>query len=326
MKIILRRMYDVGIAVVLLFGISGIGWCQVFPAKAVRWIVAFGAGGPGDGLARVVSPALSELWGQQVIIDNRPGANTILGTELATRSAPDGYTMLLVSSGFTINATLYPKLPYESVRDLVPVTPFAFGPAILVMHPSVPAKNLKELIALARAKPGALTFASGGSGAFSHLAIELIKTMAHVNIVHVPYKSMPQGITSVIGGETQLIVPTIPAALPHMQARRLRALGVTSANRSPASPDTPTLAEAGLPGYEADNWYAVFVPAGTPDKVVNKLNSDIRSRIDLPDVKERIARLGMDARGMSAREFSPYVKSEIAKWAKVVIASGAKPE
>ena len=276
----------VGVVIALLLGISGSGLGQTFPAKSVRWIVAFGAGGPGDGLARVVAPALSELWGQQVVIDNRPGANTILGTELAARAAPDGYTMLLVSSGFTINPTLYPKLPYDPIRDLAPVTPFAFGPAMLVMHPSVPARNLKELIALARAKPGALTYASGGSGAFSHLSVELIKSMAGIDIIHVPYKSMPQGITSAIGGETQLIVPTIPAALPHVKAGRLRALGVTSAQRSPAAPDTPTIAEAGLPGYEADNWFAVFVPAGTPNAIVEKLNSDIRSRIELPDVKE----------------------------------------
>jgi tripartite-type tricarboxylate transporter receptor subunit TctC len=314
------------VMIVLLLGISASGLTQTFPARSVRWIVAFGAGGPGDGLARVVAPALAELWGQQVVIDNRPGANTILGTELAARAAPDGYTLLLVSSGFTINPTLYPKLPYDPIRDLVPVTPFAFGPAMLVMHPSVPARNLKELIALARARPGALAYASGGSGAFSHLSIELIKTMTGVDMTHVPYKSMPQGITSVIGGETQLIVPTIPAALPHVKAGRLRALGVTSAQRSPAAPDTPTIAEAGLPGYEADNWFAVFVPAETPVTVVAKLNSDIRSRIELPEVKERIARLGMDARGMPATEFSAYVKSEIAKWAKVVKASGAKPD
>jgi tripartite-type tricarboxylate transporter receptor subunit TctC len=325
MEVGVRRFKNC-VVIALLFGISGIGWGQTFPAKSVRWIVAFGAGGPGDGLARVVAPALSELWGQQVVIDNRPGANTILGTELAARAAPDGYTLLLVSSGFTINPTLYPKLPYDPIRDLAPVTPFAFGPAMLVMHPSVPAKNLKELIALARARPGALAYASGGSGAFSHLSIELIKTMTGVDIVHVPYKSMPQGITSVIGGETQLIVPTIPAALPHVNAGRLRALGVTSARRSPAAPDTPTIAEAGLPGYEADNWYAVFVPAETPVTIVEKLNSDIRSRIEVSEVRERMARLGMDARGMPAAEFSAYVKSEIAKWAKVVKASGAKPD
>ncbi len=316
----------VWLATALLFGIPGNGLGQSFPVKPVRWIVAFGAGGPGDGLARIVGPALAELWGQQVIIDNRPGANTIVGTALAAQAAPDGYTLLLASSGFTINATLYPKLPYDPVRDLAPVTPFAFGPAMLVMHPSVPARNLKELIALARAKPGALSYASGGSGAFSHLSVELIKSMTGVDIIHVPYKSMPQGLTNVIGGEAQLIVPTIPAALPHVKAGRLRALGVTSAQRSPAAADTPTLAEAGLPGYEAENWFAVFAPAGTPSAVVEKLNSDVRSRIELPDVRERLTRLGMNARGMSAKEFSSYVRSEIAKWAKVVKSSGAKPD
>jgi tripartite-type tricarboxylate transporter receptor subunit TctC len=311
---------------VLALGSTAEPWAQPFPHKPVRWIVAFGAGGPGDELARVIAPALSELWGQQVIIDNRPGANTIVGTELTARAAPDGHTMVLVSSGFTINTSLYSKLPYDPLRDLIAVTPFAFGPAMLVVHPSVPAANLRELIVLAKEKPGTLTYASGGSGAFSHLAVELIKSLSGASILHVPYKSMPQGLTGVLGAEAQLIVPTIPAALPHVKAGRLRALGVTSARRSAATPETPTIAEAGLPGYEADNWYAVLAPARTPRPIVEKLNADIRSRIEVREVKERMLRLGMDARGMGTREFGDYVRSETVKWAKVVKASGAKAD
>lgn len=322
----MRALALMSLTYALMFGSFGNACAQAFPHKAVRWIVAFGAGGPGDELARVIAPALSELWGQQVIIDNRPGANTIVGTEIAAHAAPNGYTMVMISSGFTINATLYSKLPYDPLRDLVPVTPFAFGPAMLVVHPAVPARNLKELIALAKEKPGMLTFASGGSGAFSHMAVELIKTMSGVSIMHVPYKSMPQGLTGVIGGEAQLIMPTIPAALPHVTAGRLRGLGVTSARRSSATPETPTIAEAGLPGYEADNWYGVLAPAGTPRAVVEKLNADFRSRLDAREVKARMKRLGMDARGMSTDEFSRYVRSEIAKWAKVVKASGARAD
>ncbi|MDB5925883.1 MAG: transporter [Betaproteobacteria bacterium] len=325
-KVMMRAITATGVACALLLTRPGYSHAQTFPNKPVRWIVAFGAGGPGDELARVIAPALSELWKQQVIIDNRPGANTIVGTELAARAAPDGYTMVMISSGFTINTTLYPKLPYDPLRDLVAVTPFAFGPAMLVVHPSVPVRDLKELIAFAKEKPDALSYASGGNGAFSHLAVELIKAMSGAAITHVPYRSMPQGLTGVIGGEAQLIVPTIPAALPHVKAGRLRGLGVTSARRSSASPETPTIAEAGLPGYEADNWYAVLVPAGTHRAIVEKLNADLRSRIELRDVKERMLRLGMDARGMGSQDFAAYVRSETVKWAKVVKASGAKAE
>ena len=242
-KVMMRAIAATGVACALLLTRPGYSHAQTFPNKPVRWIVAFGAGGPGDELARVIAPALSELWKQQVIIDNRPGANTIVGTELAARAAPDGYTMVMISSGFTINTTLYPKLPYDPLRDLVAVTPFAFGPAMLVVHPSVPVRDLKELIAFAKEKPDALSYASGGNGAFSHLAVELIKAMSGAAITHVPHsRSMPQGLTGVIGGEAQLIVPTIPAALPHVSrppARTRRHIGATLLQRRPKRPPSP---------------------------------------------------------------------------------------
>lgn len=306
--------------------IAGSAFAQTYPAKPIRCIVAYGAGGPADALARLVAPKLSELWGQQLIIDNRAGANGIVGTEFVARAAADGYTLLLVTAGFSINATLYSKLPYDSVNDLAPVGPIAFGPGMLVIHPSVPAKNMRELIALAKAKPGALAYASGGSGSPSHLSVELINLMAGVNLLHVPYKSMAQAITNVIGGEAQITVPTIIAALPHVKTGRLRALGVTSSQRSPAAPDLPTIAETGLRGYQADNWYAVFAPAATPAAVVGKINEDIRTSVNMPDIKERLAALGMEVRNMSSSTFRSFVQAEIVKWAKVVKASGAKPE
>ena len=299
---------------------------QSYPVKPVRWIVAYGAGGPADGLARLVAPKLTELWGQQVVIENRAAANGIVGTELVARAPADGHTLLLVTAGFSINATLYSKLPYDPVRDLAPVGPIAFGPGVLVIHPSVPARNIKELIALAKSKPGALAYGSGGSGAPSHLSVELINIMAGVEIIHVPYKSMAQAITNVIGGEAQITVPTIIAALPHVKSGRLRALGVTSAQRSPAAPELPTIAEAGLAGYQADNWYAAFAPAGTPAAIVAKINDDMRTAVTAPDTKDRLAALGMEVRSLSSPAFATFVQTEIAKWAKVVKASGAKAD
>lgn len=306
--------------------ISGAVAAQTFPSRTVRIIVPFAAGGPGDTVGRMVAPKLSELWGQQVLIDNRAGANSIVGTELAARAQPDGHTLLIVSAGFAINVSLQPKLPYDSAKDFIPITPVTFGPSLVVAHPSLRVGSLKELIALAKAKPGALVYASSGVGApGSHLGMELIKVNAGLDIVHVPYKSMAPGVTDLLGGQVHLAVPTIVVALPHVRNGRLRVIGVTSTQRSPAAPDIPTIAEQGMPGYEANNWYSLLAPAGVPSTVITRIHADVAKMLQAPEVNERMAALGMEARSMPPTEFQAYVKSEIAKWAKVVKAAGVTP-
>ena len=312
-------------ATALLF--SGTTWAQGFPVKPVRLIVPFAAGGPGDSVARFIAPGLSEIWGHQVVIDNRGGANSIVGSELAARAAPDGYTLVLPSAGFTINVTLYPKLPFDAIRDFTPVSTVTFGPSMLVTHPSLPVRNLKDLVALAKAKPRTLTYGSSGSGApSSHLGMELLKVTASVDIIHVPYKSMAPALVDVLGGQIQMAMPTINVTLQHTRAGRLRAIGVTSLQRSPAAPDVPPLADQGMPGYEANNWYALFAPAGLPTPIADKIYGDVTKLLQSPELRDRFAAAGMEARSMPPVEFAAFVKREIAKWGKVVKASGAKAE
>ena len=298
---------------------------QSYPVKPVRLVVAFAAGGPGDTAGRLVAPKLSELWGQQVLVDNRGGANSIVGSEIVARSAPDGYTLLIVSAGFAINVSMYAKLPYDTLKDFTPITPITAGPSVLVAHPSVPARNLKELIALAKAKPGQMVYASSGTGApGSHLGMELLKTMAGIDVVHVPYKSMAPGLTDLLGGQVHMAIPTINVTLPHVRAGRLRAMGITALTRSPAAPDIPTIAEQGLPGYEANNFYGIFGPGGLSADIANKIAADVAKVVNAPDMQARGAALGMEPRASTPSEFQAYVHSEIAKWAKVVKASGAR--
>ena len=312
-------------ATALLF--SGTTWAQGFPVKPVRLIVPFAAGGPGDSVARFIAPGLSEIWGHQVVIDNRGGANSIVGSEVAARAAPDGYTLVLPSAGFTINVTLYPKLPFDAIRDFTPVSTVTFGPSMLVTHPSLPVRNLKDLVALAKAKPRTLTYGSSGSGApSSHLGMELLKVTAGVDIIHVPYKSMAPALVDVLGGQIQMAMPTINVILQHTRAGRLRAIGVTSLQRSPAAPDVPPLADQGMPGYEANNRYALFAPAGLPTPIADKIYGDVTKLLQSPELRDRFAAAGMEARSMPPVEFAAFVKREIAKWGKVVKASGAKAE
>ncbi len=319
-------------ALVLPYGVTlaqtaSTGAGQAYPVKPVRLIVPFAAGGPVDAVARLFAPRLPEVWGQQVVIDNRAGANSIVGSEVAARAAPDGHTLLIVSAGFAINVSLQPKLPYDSLRDFTPITTVAFGPGILVTHPSLPARNLKELIALAKARPGALTFGSAGAGApTSHLGMELVKVMGNISMVHVPYKSMAPALTDILGGQVHMGMPTINVAVQHIKSGRLRAMGVSSLQRSPAAPDVPPLAEVGMPGYEAVNWTLVLAPAGVPAPIAEKIHADIGKVVMAPDLRDRFAAVGMDARVLPYAAVAPYVRDEIAKWGKVVKASGARPE
>jgi tripartite-type tricarboxylate transporter receptor subunit TctC len=314
-----------------LFGLvllaPGISHSQAYPSRPVRMIVPFVAGGPVDSIGRLLVPRLVDLWGQQIVIDNRGGANSIVGSELAARSAPDGYTLALVSAAFAINVSLYPKLPFDAVRDFIPITLVAFGPGMLVTHPSLPVRSLKELIALAKAKPGALSYGSAGSGApTSHLGMELLKVSAGIDIVHVPYKSMAPALIDMLGGQIQMGMPTINVVLPHIRSGRLHAIGVSSLQRSPTAVEVPTLAEAGMPGYEANNWFAIVGPNGIPAAIAEKVHTGTAEVLKAPDLRGRIAAAGMEARSMPPTELAAYIKTEIAKWGKAVKASGAKPE
>jgi tripartite-type tricarboxylate transporter receptor subunit TctC len=300
---------------------------QSYPVRPVRLVVPFAAGGPVDTVARLLTPRLAEAWGQQVVIDNRPGANSMIGSDVVARAAPDGYTLLIVSAGFAINATLQPKLPYDPIRDFTPITTVAYGPSALVTHPSLPVRNLRELIALAKAKPGALTYGSSGVGApTSHLGMELLKVMAGVDIVHVPYKSMAPALTDIIGGQVHMGMPTINVTVSHVRSGRLRALGVTSTTRSPTMPDVPPLAEVGMPGYEANNWTLLLGAAGFPAAIAEKIHADAARALQEPEMRERYLAAGMEARTVPFAKLPEFVRSEIAKWGKVVKSSGARLE
>ena len=300
---------------------------EVYPAKPIRFVVAFPPGGGTDIIARSIAQKLAERFAQQVVVDNRPGAGGNVGTEIVAKAAPDGYTMLMGSAGpLAINASLFAKMPFDPIRDLAPVTLAASTPNVLVVHPSLPAGTLQELIALARARPGELNFASSGQGTPAHLAGELFNSMAGVRLIHVPYKGAAPALTDVLSGQVQIMFSTMPPALPHVKDGRLRALAVASLKRSPAMPELPTLDEAGLPGFEANTWHGVMVPAGTPGAIISTLHREIVAILHRPDVIERLSSQGAEPVGGTPEEFAAYIKSETIKWAKVVRESGAKAE
>ena len=298
-----------------------------FPSRPIRFIVPNGAGGTTDLVARSVAPKLADMLGQQVVIDNRPGSGGIIGTEIVARAAPDGHTLLMGTIGnLAISPALYRKLGYDTLRDFAPVTQLASAAYMVLLHPSVAAKSLKELAALAKAKPGALNFASAGSGTGSHLAAELFKSVAGVEMVHVPYKGGSPAMTDVIAGQVQLMFNGIPSSMPHLRSGRVRALAVTTATRSAAAPELPTIAEAGFPGAESTSWTGILVPAGTPAPVIAKLQSAFAKALQFPDVVARLSADGAAPVGNSAAEFGAYIKSELTKWSKVVKASGASAQ
>jgi tripartite-type tricarboxylate transporter receptor subunit TctC len=305
---------------------AGASPAQDYPSRPVRIVVPFSPGGSTDTLARIVGQKLTERSGQPVIVENRAGAGGHIGAEQVARSAPDGYTLLLGGVPHAISASLYSKLAYDLARDLTAIAEVASFPSAIVLHPSLPAHSVKELIALARARPGQLSFGSAGIGSPNHLALELFQTMAGVGMVHVPYKGSGQLVGDLLAGQVQLASMGLPVAVPHVQSGKLRAIAVTGAARSPLLPEVPTVSEAGLPGFEVTSWYGVFGPAGLPADVVVKLNSEIGSAVTSPDVKERLAELGAEPSVKSPDQFGRYVREEIKKWAKVVKDSGAKAE
>ncbi|MGZ9005480.1 MAG: Bug family tripartite tricarboxylate transporter substrate binding protein [Burkholderiales bacterium] len=315
-----------GVAAILCF-MSVADAQTAYPARPIRFIVPFTPGGSGDIFARPVAQKMSEAMGQQVVVENRPGSGGVIGTEAAAKAAPDGYTIMMgLTANVAMNPSLYPKLPYDPLRDFAPVTLVAAAPYVLVVPPSLPARNVKELIALARPKPGDLAYASLGSGSMGHLSGELFASMAGVKLLHVPYKTLGQLIPDLISGQVQLFFLGVASAQPHVRSGKLRAVAVSGAKRSPALPQVPTVSESGVKGFEVTGWYGVFVPAGTPPELIARLHKEIVRALAMPDVRERLSSEGAELVGNSPREFDAFVRSELVKWAKVVKLSGAKAE
>ncbi len=305
---------------------AGAAGAQSFPTKPVRLVVPFLAGGSTDIVGRTVAQKLSEMWGQQVFVDNRPGGGTTIGTDNVAKSAPDGYSLLVTPAPFTINPSLLAKLPYDALNDFTPITLINTTPLVMVVHPGVPAKNVKEIIALAKAKPGKLNFGSSGTGGSNHLAGELFDAMAGVKMVHIPYKGNAGALTDIAGGHLDVVYNGITSAIALVRGNKLRALAVTSLQRSAALPDVPTLDESGLKGFEAVAWNGLNAPAKTPRDIVMKINADVIRIVNSPELKERLKADGSDPVGSTPEQFATFLRNEIAKWAKVIKFANVKPE
>ncbi len=297
-----------------------------YPAKPLRLIVPFPPGGGTDAMARVLGPKLGEGIGQQVIVDNRGGAGATIGTELAAKSPPDGYTLLLMTVTNAVGMGLYPNLKYDLVRDFAPVTKLGTTPHVLVVHPSIPARTVKELVALAKARPGALVYSSSGTGSVSHLAGEYFGYLTGTKLLHVPYKGGGPSVSALISGEVSVGFATLPSVLAQVKAGRLRGIAMTTAQRSPALPDLPTVGDAGIKNYDVGSWYGLSVPAGTPKDIIARLNTVTLKALALPEVKERLAASGFEALVSTPEQFGEFVRTEVEKWGKVVKMSGARAD
>jgi tripartite-type tricarboxylate transporter receptor subunit TctC len=317
----LRRA--IGIA---LLAATSAAHAQPFPSRPVRLISPYPPGGGNDVLARLIADKMGEALGQRVIVDNRAGANTIVGTEIVAKSAPDGHTMVLVPNSFVTNPAFYPKLPYDTVRDFAPVALVALSPQMLVTHPSVPAGTVKELIALARAKPGFYSYGSSGNGSVGHLAMALFATMAGVQLEHIAYKGTAPAVTELLGGQIPLMMSSMLSVLPHVRAGKLRLLAVTTARRSPALHDTPTIAEAGVPGYEATLWYGLIATAHTPEPLLDRLGSVVDKALRDPDILEKLSRQGVEPYYSGHKQFAARVREEIPKWTKLIKDAGIRAD
>ena len=307
-------------------GTGALAFGADYPARSIRYIVPQGAGGSSDTLARLVTQKLAESLGHQVVTDNRPGATGNIGTEIAARANPDGYTLLQVATSHATNPALSVKMPFDPIRDFAPITLLSQSPNLWIVHPSLPAKNMRELIALAKTRPGEINYSSSGTGSSQHLAGELLKSLAHIDIVHIPYKGSPPALIDLLGGRVVLMCSTIAPAMPLVKSAKLRALAVTGLKRSAAVPEIPTVAESGLPGYEATAWQGVLAPAGTPRDIIAKLNTELVRVINLPDVRKQLADQGYEPAGTTSEQFVEYIKTEIAKWTRVIKAAGLKAE
>ncbi len=313
------------LATVAMTGVSQ-ALAQSYPQRAVRIVVPLGTGSASDAMTRIVAQKLTETWSQPVVVENQPGANGIPATAGVVKSAPDGHTLMIIAANHVINASLVSKLPYDTLRDIKPIARMGFTPLLLVTHPSLPARNVKEFIALAKAKPGQLNYGSAGNGSPTHLAGELLQSMTGIKTVHVPYKAVANAQTDVVGGQIEFLFVVPSFAIPQLQAGRLRGLGVASLKRMPQLPDLPTIDEAGVSGYEVLAWIGIAGPGAISDEVVNRVSADVLKVLGLPDVRDRINAIGLIISPMQPREFQDYVVSEQGKWAKVVKDSGAKAE
>ena len=332
------RKNSIGLALLALFALAATGAAAsaqsastdtgvAYPVKPIRVIAQFQPGTSTDILARVVAQKLTEAWGQQVVVDNRPGAGAIVGTEIGARAIPDGYTLTMgVSSAFGINPSLFSKLPYDAIRDFAPITNIALTPQTLVAGPSFGAKSVKELVAQAKAKPGAVGYASLGSGSTSHLTMEMFRSAAGIQLTHIPYKGSPAAHAELMGGQVPIMFDAIPAVLPHVKSGKLRGLGIATLTRSPLLPDLPTIAESGFPGFEAVGWIGIVAPAKTPEPILEKLNREIVRILKEPDVRERLNTLAFTPVGNTRSEYGAFIKAEISKWGKAVKESGARAE
>ena len=305
---------------------AGAAHAQSFPAKPLRMVVPFAPGGGTDVIARHVAAGMSESMNRQVVVDNRAGANGIIGTEIVARAAADGYTLLFVSSPHSVNPSLYAKLPYDTLRDFAPVSMVATSPYVLVVHPSLPARNVKELIALAKAKPDEIGYGSGGSGSSAHLAAELFKQMAGVKLREIPYKGAGPALLAVVSGETAVVFGNALTVKPHIESGRLRALGIASAKRSPSAPEIPTIAEAGVPGYRADAVLGLLAPARTPRAIIDRLNAEVHKTMRAPGAVEAMRNVGVDIALSTPEEFGRVIESEMQRWGKLIRALKLKVE
>ena len=321
------KRFLTAVAAGMLAAAAGTAAAQTFPSKQLRMVVTFPTGGAPDILARTISEKLDPAWGQTMIVDNKPGAGGNIGAEFVARAPADGHTLVMGTVGtHSINGSLYAKIPYDMVRDFAPVTLIASTPNLLVVNNDIPAKNLQELIALAKAKPGTLTYGSPGIGTSVHVSGELFNSLAGVKTTHVPYKGRQMAIPDLLGGSISMMFDNMPSAIPVVREGKLRAIGVTSAKRSASAPEIPTIAEQGLPGFEATSWFAVFAPAGTPRPVVDRLHAEIVRIFGLPDVQAKMKTLGLDPILGGPDELAKTQAAEITKWAKVIKDSGAKAE
>ncbi len=299
---------------------------SAYPAKPVRFIVPSSSGGGTDIIARAIAQKLSEALGQQFVVDNRPGAGQMIGIELAAKAPADGHTIVMTASTLAINPIMYKKVTYDPVRDFAPITQAASLPNVLVVHPSMPVQSLPELVALARREPGRIAYASAGIGTSPHMSVALLEHLAGIEMLHVPYKGTGPGVVDVLAGQVKVMTPNVLTALPHIKAGKLRALAVTSGRRSDALPEVPTIAEAGVPGYESVQWYGVLAPAGTPREIVQRLYTEIAKSLRAGDVRERLAADGAEPVGSTPEQFAAFIRAEIDKWARVAKAAGIRPE
>lgn len=322
----LRLPRLIPIALVLLAGAPPEALAQdSYPSRPIRIVVPIPTGSGTDTVARVIAKGLSERLGRQVFVENRPGAGTIIGNEIVAKAKPDGYTLLMNGAAFTISPAIYRKIPYDALHDFAPITVAVFTPNLMVVHPSVPAKSVKEFIALAKAQPGKILYASGGNGTNSHLAMALFASMAQIRVTHVPYKGSIPGIIDLLAGNVAMAINSMSTVMHHVRAGKLRALGVASMRRVAAAPELPTIAEAGVPGYESVQWSGLLAPAGTPQEIIARLHRETVAIVSAPDMKKSLAGDGSEVIANSPDEFAAFIKTELAKWAKVVKATGIEP-